>query len=102
MNMKGQVLSVGVDEQTIIPYILTTLNDTELAFKMASRANLPGADDLYIRQYHQLFQRGQFLTGRSSLSTARWQMKRRGTSRNELVRLSRLLDTRYVLLSVDG
>jgi clathrin heavy chain len=60
VNKKGQVLSVSVDEQTIIPYILTTLNNTELAFKMASRANLPGADDLYIKQYQQLFQTGQY------------------------------------------
>ena len=60
VNKKGQVLSVNVDEQTIIPYILTTLNNTELAFKLASRANLPGADDLYIKQYQALFQSGQF------------------------------------------
>lgn len=60
VNKKGQVLSVNVDEQTIIPYILTTLNNTELAFKLASRANLPGADDLYVQQYQQLFQSGQF------------------------------------------
>jgi hypothetical protein len=32
VNKKGQVLSVNVDEQTIIPYILTILNNTELAF----------------------------------------------------------------------
>ncbi|KAI0675438.1 clathrin heavy chain [Trametes maxima] len=60
VNKKGQVLSVNVDEQTIVPYILTTLNNTELAFKLASRANLPGADDLYIKQYQQLFQSGQY------------------------------------------
>ncbi|KAL1731173.1 hypothetical protein EV714DRAFT_249463 [Schizophyllum commune] len=60
VNKKGQVLSVNVDEQTIVPYILTTLNNTELAFKLASRANLPGADDLYIQQYQQLFASGQY------------------------------------------
>jgi hypothetical protein len=60
VNKKGQVLSVNVDEQTIIPYILTILNNTELTFKLASRGNLPGADDLYIKQYQQLFQSGQY------------------------------------------
>jgi len=60
VNKKGQVLSVNVDDQTIVPYILSTLNNTELAFKLASRANLPGADDLYVRQYQQLFQSGQY------------------------------------------
>src|SRR6266436_8561054 len=58
LNKKGQV-RVDVDEQTI-PYILTTLNNTELAFKLASRKNLPGADDLYIEQYQSLFQSGQY------------------------------------------
>jgi len=60
VNKKGQVLSVDVDENTIVPYILTTLNNTELAFKLASRAGLPGADDLYVQRYQQLFQSGQF------------------------------------------
>jgi clathrin heavy chain len=60
VNKKGQVLSVNVDEQTIIPYILSILNNTDLAFKLASRGNLPGADDLYIKQYQQLFQTGQY------------------------------------------
>ncbi|EJD47981.1 clathrin heavy chain [Auricularia subglabra TFB-10046 SS5] len=60
VNKKGQVLSVSVDEQTTIPYILNVLNNVELAFKLASRANLPGADDLYIKQYQQLFASGQY------------------------------------------
>jgi clathrin heavy chain len=51
VNKKGQVLGVNVNEQTIIPYILTILNNTELAFKLASRGNLPDADDLYVEQY---------------------------------------------------
>ncbi|KAJ7603915.1 hypothetical protein FB45DRAFT_1085351 [Roridomyces roridus] len=47
VNKKGQVLSVNVDEQTIIPYILAVLNDTELAFKLASRANLLVGSNFY-------------------------------------------------------
>ena len=46
VNKRGQVLSVSVDEQTMVPYILNVLNNTELAVKLANRANLPGADDL--------------------------------------------------------
>ncbi|CED83796.1 clathrin heavy chain [Phaffia rhodozyma] len=60
VNRQGQVLSVGLDETTVIPYILRTLNNTELAIKLASRANLPGADDLYVQQYHSLFQSGNY------------------------------------------
>lgn len=54
VNKRGQVLSVSVDEQAMVPYILNVLNNTELAIKLVSRANLPGADDLYVQQYNQL------------------------------------------------
>lgn len=60
VNRKGQVLSVSVDENTIVPYILHTLNNTDLAFKLASRGGLPGADDLYLQQFHSLFSMGQY------------------------------------------
>ncbi|WFD00087.1 Clathrin heavy chain [Malassezia yamatoensis] len=60
VNRKGQVLSVSVDENTIVPYILHTLNNTDLAFKLASRGSLPGADDLYLQQFHSLFSMGQY------------------------------------------
>ncbi|KAF8327533.1 armadillo-type protein [Cantharellus anzutake] len=60
VNKQGPVLSVSADEQTVIPYILTVLNNTELAVKLASRANLPGADELYVQQYQQLFASGQY------------------------------------------
>ena len=60
VNRKGQVLSVSVDENTIIPYILGTLNNTDLAFKLASRGGLPGADELYLQQFHSLFSMGQY------------------------------------------
>lgn len=60
VNRKGQVLSVSVDEQTIIPYILNNLQNTELAIKLASRGDLPGADGLYQTQFQQLFSAGQY------------------------------------------
>jgi clathrin heavy chain len=60
VNRRGQVLSVSVDENALVPYILRTLNNTDLAFKIASRGNLPGADDLYRQQFHSLFGMGQY------------------------------------------
>lgn len=60
VNRKGQVISVTVDEQTIVPFILNTLNNPELAIKLASRADLPGAEDIYIQQFQQLFSSGKF------------------------------------------
>lgn len=60
VNRKGQVLSVTVDDETIVPFILNTLKNPELAIKLASRADLPGADDIYVQQFQQLFSSGQF------------------------------------------
>ncbi|MBW0487421.1 hypothetical protein O181_027136 [Austropuccinia psidii MF-1] len=60
VNRKGQVLSVTVDEETIVPFILNTLKNPELAIKLASRADLPGADDIYLQQFQQLFSTSQF------------------------------------------
>jgi len=60
VNRKGQVLSVAVDENTIIPYLLNNPANGELAYKLASRAGLPGADNLYNQQFEQLFNSGQY------------------------------------------
>eukprot|EP00124_Ichthyophonus_hoferi_P002666 Ihof_evm7s191 gene=Ihof_evmTU7s191 len=60
VNRKGQVLSVSVDEQNIIPYIQNTLNNTQLAVRFAARNNLAGADDLFVSRFQQLFANGQY------------------------------------------
>ncbi|CEP17142.1 hypothetical protein [Parasitella parasitica] len=60
VNKKGQVLSVSLDENNVIPYIINKLNSPELAFKLASRGGLPGADDLYFARFNQLFSTNNF------------------------------------------
>ncbi|KAF9912226.1 hypothetical protein BX616_010375 [Lobosporangium transversale] len=60
VNRKGQVLSVSVDEDNLVPYIVQTLGNAELALKIASRSGLPGADDLYRQRFQQLFQSGDY------------------------------------------
>ncbi|KAI9670383.1 MAG: hypothetical protein M1817_004426 [Caeruleum heppii] len=61
VNRKGQVLSVSVDEQTIIPYLLQNPANSSLAVKLASRASLPGADNLYSQQFDQLVNQGNYI-----------------------------------------
>jgi clathrin heavy chain len=60
INRKGQVLSVVLDESTVIPYLLLNPANSGLAVKLASRAGLPGADDLYANQFRQLLSSGQY------------------------------------------
>ncbi|RSM14336.1 hypothetical protein CEP52_001366 [Fusarium oligoseptatum] len=61
INRKGQVLFVTIDDTNVIPYLLQNPANTEMAIKMASRAGLPGADNLYARQFEQLFNSGNYL-----------------------------------------
>lgn len=60
VNRKGQVLSVSVEEDNIIPYINTVLQNPDLALRIAVRNNLAGAEDLFVRKFNQLFQNGQY------------------------------------------
>lgn len=60
VNRKGQVLSVTVDEEQIIPYITSTLMNPDLALRMAVRNNLSGAEDLFVRKFNNLFQNAQY------------------------------------------
>ena len=55
-----QVLSVSVEEDNIIQYITSTLQNPDLALRIASRNNLPGAEDLFVRKFNTLFQSGQY------------------------------------------
>ncbi|ORY66519.1 uncharacterized protein BCR38DRAFT_484132 [Pseudomassariella vexata] len=60
INRKGQVLFVSVDDTTMVQYLLQNPANTEIAIKMASRAGLPGADQLYGQQFEALFSRGDY------------------------------------------
>jgi len=60
INRKGQVLSVSLDENTVIPYLLQSPENAELAYKLASRGGLPGADQLYQQRFEHLLNSGQY------------------------------------------
>ncbi|KAJ9249588.1 hypothetical protein DTO207G8_6562 [Paecilomyces variotii] len=60
VNRKGQVLSVSVDENTIIPYLMENPAMSGLAVKLASKAGLPGADHLYQQQFDNLLAQGNY------------------------------------------
>ncbi|KAJ8342867.1 hypothetical protein SKAU_G00327950 [Synaphobranchus kaupii] len=66
VNRKGQVLSVCVEEENIIPYITNVLQNPDLALRMAVRNNLAGAEELFARKFNNLFAGGKLLRGRQS------------------------------------
>lgn len=54
------MLSVTVEEDSIVPYINTVLQNPELALRMAVRNNLAGAEELFVRKFNMLFTNGQY------------------------------------------
>jgi clathrin heavy chain len=51
---KGQVLQMAINEANLVPYIVTTLRDSQLALQLATRLNLPGAEQLYTAEFERL------------------------------------------------
>ena len=70
VNRKGQVLSVSVDEETIVQYITKTLNQPDLALRLAMRSNLPGAEELFVQRFNNLFNAAQYNDAAKVAATA--------------------------------
>jgi len=56
---KGSVFRLQLNGQTLVPYIMQTLRDTDLALKVAGRLNLPGAENLFAAEFERLISSGQ-------------------------------------------
>lgn len=55
----GKVLRIGLNGQNLVPYIVNTLRDNDLAIKVAGRLGLPGAEHLYTQEFERLIGAGQ-------------------------------------------
>ena len=66
----SQVLSVTVDEDNIVPYITTVLNNPDLALRIAIRNNLAGAEELFVRKFNMLLQQGNYSEAAKVAATA--------------------------------
>jgi clathrin heavy chain len=64
VNRKGLAMSLKVSEQAIVGYIMNNLvqipNRQVIAFTLAKRFGLAGADELFQRQFNQLFASGDY------------------------------------------
>ncbi|KAI8915232.1 hypothetical protein DFJ77DRAFT_461771 [Powellomyces hirtus] len=60
VNRKGQVLSVSVEEDQLIPFIMTQLNNPDLALKLATRKNLKGAENVILERFNYFMQTAQW------------------------------------------
>ncbi|XP_028123484.1 clathrin heavy chain 1-like [Camellia sinensis] len=55
VNRRGQVLLATVNEATIVSFVSGQLNNLELAVNLAKRGNLPGAENLVVERFQELF-----------------------------------------------
>jgi len=64
VNRKGTVFSLRVNEPAIVGYVMDSLpqlaNRQEVAFTLARRFGLPGADELFQRQFNHYFASGDY------------------------------------------
>ncbi|KAF6147003.1 hypothetical protein GIB67_036722 [Kingdonia uniflora] len=60
VNRRGQVLLATVNEATIVPFVSGQLNNLELAVSLAKRGNLPGAENLVVQRFQELFSQTKY------------------------------------------
>jgi clathrin heavy chain len=60
INKRGQVLHTTIREDTLIPYIMENPACAEIAYKLASKGGLPGADQLYSQRFETLMSQGNY------------------------------------------
>ncbi|KAK6458196.1 uncharacterized protein RJT20DRAFT_126152 [Scheffersomyces xylosifermentans] len=60
INRTGQVLSVEVAKDKIIPYVLEKLSNIPLALALSSRGGFPGAENLFQQQFQNLLSQGDY------------------------------------------
>ena len=60
INKSGQVLSVEVSRDKIIPYVLEKLSNVSLALSLSSRGGFPGAENLFSQQFQNCLNQGDY------------------------------------------
>lgn len=53
-------MSVSVDEDKMVPFLIQVKQNGELARRLAERCNLPGADNLFVQAFNEKFGMGQY------------------------------------------
>lgn len=60
ISRAGKVLAVNVVPEAIVPYVMNKLSDVELATRLASRNGFPGAENLFVEHFEELFRDGKY------------------------------------------
>lgn len=54
ITRRGQLLHFAVNKTKLVPYVVNTLRDSQLALTLATRLDLPGAEELYFTEFNRL------------------------------------------------
>lgn len=63
INKAGQIFAINVEEQNLVKYVMGAshiADNRNLAIRIASRYSLPGADDIFVAQFQQCIQSGDY------------------------------------------
>jgi clathrin heavy chain len=60
INKRGQILHTTIREEALIPYIMDNPACADIAYKLASKGGLPGADQLYTQRFETLMQQTNY------------------------------------------
>lgn len=60
INKRGQVLHTTIKEENFIPYVMENPACAEIAYRLASKGGLPGADQLFSSQFESYMQQGNY------------------------------------------
>lgn len=64
------MLSVCVEEENIVNYATSVLQNPDLGLRLAVRNNLAGAEDLFMRKFSALFAQGNYTEAARVAATA--------------------------------
>ncbi|KAJ0411653.1 hypothetical protein ATCC90586_004122 [Pythium insidiosum] len=54
ITRRGQLLHFAINKTKLVPYVVNTLRDSQLALTLATRLDLPGAEELYFTEFNRL------------------------------------------------
>lgn len=63
INKVGQVFAINVEDQNLVKFVMGAQHIPDgrnLAFKMAAKYQLPGADDVFLSQFNQFLAIGDY------------------------------------------
>ncbi|CAI5760574.1 unnamed protein product [Candida verbasci] len=60
INKSGQVLSIEVSKDKIVPYVLEKLSNVPLALSLSSRGGFPGAENLFQQEFQTYLNQGDY------------------------------------------